>query len=135
SDVHIGSIPRSGSGWVLDPIVDAAHGQIAVVLYSTTAIHSSNPGSLVTIDLHSKSGAAAGTSALNLVPQVELPDGRVFQTMLTDELNSFVLEPAPTVADDDATDGLVTIVDVPATIQVAAVAPAPVAAASPTVTA
>ena len=74
SDIHLGSVPASGSGWTLQSTIDQATGQIAVTILSTTPIASSAAGSLVTIDFHQIGFTAAGTTTIDLVGSVD-PNG------------------------------------------------------------
>ena len=75
SDIQLGTVPASGSGWKLQSVVDQATGQIGVTIWSPTPIGSSAAGSLVTIDFHLRSGlVAAGTTTIDLVSSVD-PNG------------------------------------------------------------
>ena len=67
SDIQLGTVPASGSGWKLQSVVDQATGQIGVTIWSLTPIGSSAAGSLVTIDFHRSGLAAAGTTTIDLV--------------------------------------------------------------------
>ncbi len=50
ADVHLGTVPAAGQGWALETHMDAARGEIGIVLYSVTPISAAQAGSLVTID-------------------------------------------------------------------------------------
>ena len=96
ADVHLGTVPASGSGWQLTTEVNAATGQIGIELYSTTPISSTLPGSLVTIDFRALTAAAEGVTAVDLVPAVN-PGGRLtFQTSLADNQGLLTLHTALT---------------------------------------
>ena len=113
SDIQLGSVPASGSGWSLQSVVDAATGQIGVTLWSTTPIASSAAGSLVTIDFHQRGLVAAGTTTIDLVSSVD-PEGLgpnglgVIQTQVNDAHGPYTLTPAPTDAYNPQIDGLVS---------------------------
>jgi hypothetical protein len=110
ADIHLGTVPASGSGWTLQVIVDPATGQIAITLFSVTPISSSAGGSLVTIDFHVRPGARSGATPINLVPAVRI-SGRVMYTALDDDQGPLTLHPAPTAAaNDPGMDGLVEVV-------------------------
>jgi hypothetical protein len=113
SDIQLGSVPASGSGWTLQSVVDAAAGQIGVTIWSTTPIASSAAGSLVTIDFHRSGLAAAGTTTIDLVNSVN-PNGHgSIYTEVGDDLSNYTLSPAPTNAYNPQIDGLVTVSDTP----------------------
>jgi autotransporter-associated beta strand protein len=92
SDITLGSLPASGSGWRLVSVVDAATGQIAIDLYSTTAITQAQAGSLVNIAFHSVSGAYVPVTAVQLVSSVT-PQGHWYATEVVDAQDKFVLSP------------------------------------------
>jgi hypothetical protein len=119
SDVTLGSIPNQGSGWQISSVVDAARGQIAVTLYSTTAITATDAGSLVNIAFHVAPGASVPVSAVQLVNST-MVNGRQFATQVDDAQGQFVLSPG--------VDRVVVSTDAPAA---ATVLPAP-ADATPT---
>jgi murein DD-endopeptidase MepM/ murein hydrolase activator NlpD len=110
ADIRLGSVPAAGTGWSLQARVDAATGQIGIVLFSATPISASVGGSLVTIDFHVQPGAPAGPTSVNLAGTVN-PDGRgVIATAVDDNQGALTLHPAPTNADDDpGVDGMVWI--------------------------
>ena len=114
SDIHLGSVPASGSGWSLQSVVDAATGQIGVTIWSSTPISSSAAGSLVTIDFHQSGLVAAGTTTIDLVSSVD-PKGLsanglgVIHTQVDDAHGPYTLTPAPTNAYDPQIDGLVSL--------------------------
>src|SRR5262249_51155694 len=84
SDVHLGSLPLSGTGWRMTTLVSAQTGQIGVDLFSNTPIQTTDAGSLVTITLHVRDTAPAGTTALSLVPRVNPTGQRAFETEVAD---------------------------------------------------
>ena len=98
ADIHLGSIPLSGTGWKLSSVVDATAGQIGIDLYSTIPIANATAGSLVTITFHVNEGATPGPTAIELVASnFANPDGRgVLRTEVDDNQGAFVLAPAPT---------------------------------------
>src|SRR5262249_35464907 len=67
SDITLGSIPSLGSGWHLVSVIDQVTGQIAIDLYSTTAITATQGGSLVNIAFHITPGAYVPMTAVQLV--------------------------------------------------------------------
>jgi hypothetical protein len=92
SDITLGSIPGSGSGWHLVSVVDQATGQIGIDLYSTTPITAMQAGSLVNIVFHVAPGAAASATSLQLVSAVT-PNGQPFRTEVADDQGQYVLSP------------------------------------------
>jgi len=94
-DIHLGSIPSSGTGWTLQTIVDQSSGDIGISLASMTPIGSSAGGSLVTIALHEKSTATPGSAAVALVASV-VPNGHAFSTVVDDSQGPYTLTPEPT---------------------------------------
>ena len=90
SDITLGSVPRLGSGWRLESVVDQATGQIGIDLYSTTAITATQSGSLVNIAFHVKPGATVPATAVHLVAAAS-PDGEPFTTRVDDAQGQFVL--------------------------------------------
>jgi hypothetical protein len=112
SDIRLGSVPESGSGWTLQSVVDPAAGQIGVTIWSVTPITSSTAGSLVTIVFHRSDLAATGTTTIDLVPSVD-PDGSgMIYTQVADAQGPLTLTPAPTDGYDPQIDGLVTLAGV-----------------------
>jgi hypothetical protein len=111
SDVQLGTIPEGGSGWQLQTEVNAQTGLIGVEIYSNTPIQSLSGGSLVTISMHVRETAPAGTTGLSLVPYVDPTGGlRVYQTQVADAEGLFVLHPAVTASGvEPGSPGLVTI--------------------------
>jgi hypothetical protein len=102
ADIHLGTVPASGTGWTLQSRIDAVTGQIGVVLFSTTPIQASDGGSLVTIDFHVQRGAAAAP-VVQLVTAVN-PDARgEIRTALDDLQGPLTLQPAPAPAPTNAT--------------------------------
>jgi hypothetical protein len=110
ADIRLGDVPAAAGGWTLQAVVDPLTGQIGIILFSATPIGSAQGGSLVTIALHVRPGAAAGLSAVNLVPAVSV-HGRVLHTALSDDLGALTLHPAPTdAAADPGVDGRIVVV-------------------------
>ena len=91
----MGSVPLSGTGWLLQTVVDQATGEIGITLASRTPIDNSVGGSLVIITLHEKSTAAPGATPVELVASVT-PNGQVFTTAVDDAQGPYTLTPAPT---------------------------------------
>jgi hypothetical protein len=112
TEIHLGTVPASGTGWTLQSVVDPSAGQIAITLFSPTPIATSTGGSLVTIDFHVRPGATATTTAIHLVPAVN-PNGRgVFQTAIDDNQGPLTLHLAPTDAPTNAgPDSVVALTD------------------------
>ena len=100
ADIHLGSIPLSGTGWKLVSVVDAATGQIGIDLYSTTPIADATAGNLVTITFHVNNGTAPGATAVELVASNSAnPDGQgILRTEVDDKQGAFVLTPARSTA-------------------------------------
>jgi hypothetical protein len=92
ADITLGSIPAAGSGWKVQSVVDAATGQIAIDLYSTTPITQSLGGSLVNIAFHLTPGVTVPATAVQLVNAVT-PQGHWFSTEVADGQSKFVLSP------------------------------------------
>ena len=109
SDIHLGSVPASGSGWTLQSSIDQATGQIAVTILSTTPIASSTAGSLVVIDFHQTGLTAAGTTTVNLVDSVDPNGSAPIYTQVDGQQGPFVLSPAPANAYNPQIDALVTL--------------------------
>jgi hypothetical protein len=111
ADVHLGSL-LAGSGWRMTPTIDAATGQIAIALSSSTPIANAMGGSLVTIDFHQIVGRVANPSAINLVASVNL-NGQVIGTELEDAQGTFTLTPAPVNGFDPRIDNVVSLPETP----------------------
>jgi hypothetical protein len=109
SDIQLGSVPASGSGWMLQSTVDAATGQIGVTIWSGTPITSSAAGSLVTIVFHRSDLAASGTTTIDLVPSVEPSGSGVIYTQVGDGQGLYTLAPAPSDGYDPQIDSLVSL--------------------------
>src|SRR5262245_65432642 len=92
ADISLGSIPGLGSGWRLVSMIDQATGQIAIDLYSTTAITATQGGSLVNIAFHTLPGAYVAATAVQLVNSAA-PNGWWFSTEVADGEGKFVLSP------------------------------------------
>jgi len=91
ADVRLGTVPEGGTGWQLNTEVNAQAGLIGVELFSTTPIQTGAGGSLVTIAMHLRENAPAGTG-LTLVPDVDPGGGpRVYQTSVADGQGEFVI--------------------------------------------
>src|SRR5262249_12085174 len=84
SDVHLGAVPLSGSGWEVESVIDPATGQIGIVLYSATPIAASISGSLVTIGLHATGKPADDTAPVRLAASVEPAGHAAIHTALYD---------------------------------------------------
>jgi hypothetical protein len=97
ADITLGSIPSQGSGWQLNAYIDAAAGQIAIVLYNTTLIESAQPSSLVNLAFHAIPQAgrhlrSGDDGSLRLVNAVTV-DGHEYTTQVDDAQGQFVLSP------------------------------------------
>ncbi len=84
SDIKLGTVPGSGSGWQLGVAINPETGEIGITIFSTTAIQSTAGGSLVTITLQMNGTAPLGQPALRLVDEVDPTGLRVYQTGLAD---------------------------------------------------
>jgi hypothetical protein len=97
-DITLGSIPSAGSRWQVDSYIDAASGRIAIVLYSTTPIASSQSGSLVNLSFHVLQPVDPGIQSANSnslhLAKVVTVDGQEFTTQVDDAQGQFVLSPA-----------------------------------------
>jgi hypothetical protein len=131
-DIQLGSVPESGSGWHLTSVVNPLTGQIGIDLYSTSPIQSAAGGSLVTLALHVREGAPAGTTALSLVPQVSPTGNHVYDTEVADAQGAFVLHSYSTAAGlmPAQPADLTVIGQAPAASELAAVGQLPPATAS-----
>lgn len=110
ADIHLGSVPLSGSGWVISSLINPITGQIAIILYSTTPIQSSNSGSLVTIDFHVRADVTPGVTPISLVPEVNPTGAQIFRTVLEDAQGLLILHYAnSTSLNDLGSDSLITI--------------------------
>ena len=113
ADVQLGSLPASAGGWQLVTVVNAQTGEIGIDLYGTP-IQTTAAGSLVTISLHVRDSAPAGSTGINLVNQVNPTGQRNFQTMVSDYQGAFVLHPAMTAAGvEPGSPGVVTVTGQP----------------------
>jgi hypothetical protein len=97
ADITFGSIPGQGNAWQLNSYIDAASGQIAIVLYSTTPIASAQPGGLVNLAFHVIPQAgrhirSGDVGSLRLVNAVTV-DGHEYTTQVDDAQGQFVLSP------------------------------------------
>jgi N-acetylneuraminic acid mutarotase len=92
SDITLGSIPGLGTGWHLVSVVDQAAGQIGIDLYSTTAVATTQAGSLVNITFHIVPGAPISAAAVRIV-NAATPNGHYFSTEVADNQGQFVLSP------------------------------------------
>jgi Beta-propeller repeat len=108
-DVHLGTVPASGSGWMLTTVVNAVTGQVGITLESATPITHPIGGSLVTIDFHARAGALLGPTSLALVATVNPTGQGLIQTNVFDSQGAFTLSPAPTNGAGDPVTGLVVL--------------------------
>jgi hypothetical protein len=93
-DIQLGSLPSAGSGWQLRTAINAQTGEIGIDLFSVTPIQTTAGGSLVTITLHVRDTAPAGSTGLSIVSQVNPTGHRVYSTEAADTQGAFVLHPA-----------------------------------------
>jgi hypothetical protein len=100
ADIHLGSVPASGIGWTLQSRIDAATGQIGIVLFSTTALQRSDGGSLVVIDFHVQPGVIAAP-AIQLVTAVNPNCRGEIRTALDDLQGPLTLHPTAVAAPAD----------------------------------
>ncbi len=104
--VQLGSLP---AGFNLNWSVDAAAGQLLISGAAPSGTLSLSPGaagSLVSIQAAVLRGTPSGSTAINLRRSLSTPGGPLLTGLNEGNL---VLVPAPTNADDDAVDGLITI--------------------------
>ncbi len=73
----------SGTGWQIVSNIDAVHGRIAIELYSSTPIISTDPGALVNIDFHASAGTPQTGLQVHLVNAVHI-GGQSYGTTLAD---------------------------------------------------
>jgi hypothetical protein len=99
ADIHLGTVPASGTGWVLQSWNDPGLGQLGIILFSPTPICSSDGGSLVTIDFHVQPGADAAPS-IELVAAVNPGERGMIPTALDDIQGPLTLHPAADVGTD-----------------------------------
>jgi hypothetical protein len=90
ADIQLGSLLTVAGGWTLIPTIDAATGQIAIALSSTTPVRETGGGSLVIIDFH-PTGAGSNPQLIRLAESVRLPGG-VVTTELEDMQGAFILD-------------------------------------------
>ena len=81
--------------------MNAATGQIGIDVYSFTPITSTEAGSLVTIDFHALSTAAAGVTPIDLMETVNPSGNKVFTTALDDSQGALTLHITPTNGTSD----------------------------------
>ncbi|HYV40037.1 MAG TPA: FG-GAP-like repeat-containing protein, partial [Gemmataceae bacterium] len=112
-DVHLGTLPTSGSGWKLQAVVNAQMGEIGIDLFSATPIVSAAGGSLVTLTLHVLPGAPSGASGINLVRAVNPTGQRQYVTTASDAAGPYILHPAVTDYGDPGVDGMVSVLATP----------------------
>jgi hypothetical protein len=120
SDIQLGSVPSSGSGWQLRSAINQETGELGIDLFSSTPLLSRAGGSLVLVTFHVREGAEVGSAAINLVPQVN-PTGRLaFQTHAADMVSPYILYPVITDGIDAGVDGRVLVPSVAGLGQTAA---------------
>ena len=109
-DVQLGNLPLTpaplpasgerggieGSGWQLEVAINSQTGQIGIDLFSTTPMQTTAGGTLVTIALHVRENAPAGSTGINLVPSVNPTGSRSFVTTVSDAQGGMVLHTAET---------------------------------------
>jgi hypothetical protein len=109
-DVHLGNLASADSGWRLIAAVNERTGEIGVDLFSIQPIQSRNGGSLITVTMHVRETAPAGSTSLNLVPSVNPTGNREYRTEAADAQGTFVLHPIATDGANDAgVDGRVLV--------------------------
>ena len=84
ADVHLGTIPTSGSGWTLTAVVDASTGQLGITLYSLTPIAASVAG------MPAPSSAARSGSWLNWGLRLDVGKRRTSTSVSTPASRSVV---------------------------------------------
>jgi hypothetical protein len=101
SDIQLGTVPASGSGWQLSTQVNSQTGLVGIEISSATPIQSSAGGSLVTIAMHVRSDLPANApdvtdgSPLTILSIADPLSGlRAFQTQVSDSQGAFVLHVA-----------------------------------------
>ncbi len=109
ADVQFGSL--TASGWQLTTMVNAQTGEIGIDIFSNSPIQTTLGGSLVSITMHVRDTAPAGSTGLTLVNQVNPTGQRVFTTTVSDGNGAFVLHTAMTaLGSEPGEPGLVTVV-------------------------
>jgi hypothetical protein len=89
--VQLGTLPSAAAGWELQTAVNALTGEIGIDLFSSTPLQTTAAGSLVTITLHVRETAPAGSSEVTLVNQVNPTGQRNFHTEVADDQGALVL--------------------------------------------
>jgi hypothetical protein len=84
------------NGWQLLALVNPVTGEIGIDLFSADPILTTAAGSLVTIALHVRGSAPAGSTGLTLVTQVNPTGQRAFRTEVADSQGALVLHQAST---------------------------------------
>jgi hypothetical protein len=84
SDIQLGTLPRSGSGWTLTSSINPVTGDIGINLYSLTPLSTPDGGSLVTITFHVEPTAPSGATAIQLAEAVNPSGDQVIRTGLDD---------------------------------------------------
>jgi hypothetical protein len=105
SDINLGTLPSSGSGWTLTSTINPVTGQIGINLYSTTPLTTTEGGSLVTIAFHLKAAAPSGVTPIQLVAAVNPSGSQVIRTELADPEEVLTLHPLPEAVSAIAPDG------------------------------
>jgi hypothetical protein len=96
ADVELGSLPAAAGGWNIHTVVNAKTGEIAIDLYSTNPIQTTAAGSLVNITMHAQGTAQAGSSAINVVNEVNPTGQQVYRTEAADGAGALVLHAVAT---------------------------------------
>ena len=112
-DIQLGTVPASGTGWRLLTAINEQTGEIGIDVFSITPITTSAGGSLVTITLHVRDGAQAGTTVINLVPQVNPTGQHVYRTAAADAASPYILYPVVTAGFDPGVDGRFSVTAAP----------------------
>jgi hypothetical protein len=131
SNIRLGTIPQTGSGWTLTSSVDVMTGQIGISLWSLTPISSNLAGSLVTIDFHAQPEAAVGTSSIQLAASVDPGGQGSYVTNVADSNGAMILGVAPTNTPNSTSDRTVVVLASPVSVATVAMADAGAAAVAP----
>ncbi len=95
ADITLGNIPQQGSGWQLSAVVDAATGQIGILLVGAMPISATQAGSLVNLAFHrlalGDTPAAKPPAATVQLVASATPNGLRFDTSLADSEGGLIL--------------------------------------------
>jgi hypothetical protein len=109
-DIHLGTLPNSGSGWSLSSSINSVTGEVGINLFSTTPLAMTSGGSLVTLAFHVQPSATLGATSIHLTDAVNPSGSLVVRTSLDDAQGGLTLHPSTAAAPNDGSlGGIVTI--------------------------